>query len=53
MHFDGRAVQTHRFDVNAQDLLGLQAGEDPIQDPGLAPAIHPRIDGMPIAKMLG
>jgi len=30
----------------------LQPGKDPVQDPGFAPAIHPRVDGVPIAKML-
>jgi hypothetical protein len=40
------------FDVNSQDLLLLQSGEYPIQNPSLAPAIHPRVDAMPVAKML-
>ena len=40
------------FDVDGQDLFRLQPGKDPIQNARLAPAIHPRIDGMPIAKML-
>ena len=53
MHFDGRAVQTHVFDMNGQDLLLLQPGKDPIQDTGFAPAIHSCVDGMPIAKMFG
>ena len=52
MRFDGRAVQAYVFDVNGQNLLLLQLGKDPVQDPGFAPAIHPRVDGMPIAKML-
>ena len=51
MHFDRGAIQAHGFDVNGQDLFRLEAGENPIQDPGLAPAIHPRVDGMPITKM--
>jgi len=52
VYFDGRAIQAHVFDVDGQDLFLLQSGKDPIQDAGLAPAIHPRIDGVPIAKML-
>ena len=52
MHFDRGAVQAHVFDVDGQDLLLLQAGKDPVQDAGLAPAIHPGVDGMPIAEML-
>ena len=52
MDFDGRAVQTHVFNVNGQDLLFLEPGKDAIQDAGFAPAIHSRVDGMPIAEML-
>ena len=40
------------FDSDGKDLLRLQPREDAIQDPGLAPAVHPRVDGMPIAEML-
>jgi hypothetical protein len=52
VYFDGRTVQAHVFDVNGQDLFLLQPGKNPIQDAGFAPAIHPRIDRMPIAKIL-
>jgi len=52
MYLDRCAVQAHVFDVNGQDLFLLQSGKDPIQDPGFAPAIHPGVDGMPIAKIL-
>jgi len=41
------------FDADGQDLLLLQPGKDTVQDPGLAPAAHPCVDGMPIAQMLG
>ena len=52
MNLDRGAIQTHVSDVNGQDLLRLQPRKDPIQDAGLAPAVHPRVDGMPIAEML-
>ena len=53
MHFDGGAVQAHLFNPDGQDLLLLQPGEDPVQHPGLAPAVHPRVDRMPVAKLFG
>ena len=53
MDFDRGAVQTHIFHVNGQDLFRLETGKDPVQDPGLAPAVHPGVDGMPIAKVFG
>ena len=52
MHFNDGVVQAHLFHSDGQDLLLLQPGEDPVQHPGLAPAVHPRIDRMPVAKML-
>ena len=52
VYFDGRAVEAYVFDVNGQDLFFLQPGKDPIQNASFTPAIHPRVDGMPIAKML-
>lgn len=51
MHFDGGAVQAHMFDSDGKDLLLLQAGKNPVQHAGFAPAVHPRVDGMPVAKM--
>jgi hypothetical protein len=41
------------FDPDGQDLLLLQPGQDPIQHPGLAPPVHPGVDGVPIAQFLG
>ena len=52
MYFDGRAVQAYMLDVNGQDLFFLEPGKDSVQDAGFAPAIHSRVDGMPIAEML-
>jgi len=51
MHFDRRAVQAHVFPADGQDLLFLQPREDPVQHPRFTPAIHPRVDGMPVAKL--
>ena len=53
MYFDRRAVQADPFDPDRQDLLLLQPGKDPIQHARLAPTVHPCIDGMPVAQMLG
>jgi hypothetical protein len=40
--------------VNGQNLFRLQPGKDPIQNPGFAPTIHSRVDGMPLLpKCLG
>jgi len=53
MHFDHRAVQTHRFDPDPHDLSMLQLFKNPIQYATLGPAIHPGIDRVPIAEPLG
>lgn len=52
MNFDRGAVQAHVLKAQGQDLLLLQAGKDPVQDPRLTPAVHPGVDSMPVAKML-
>jgi hypothetical protein len=53
MDLDCRTVQCHGFDFDAHNLLLLQLGEYPIQDATLRPAIHPRVDRMPITEPLG
>lgn len=53
MNFDRRAVQTHALDTHREDLLGLQPRKDPIQDPRFAPPVHPGVDRVPAAEMLG
>jgi hypothetical protein len=53
MHFDAGAVQAHRFDADGQDLLLLQPSKNPVQHSGFAPAVHPRVDRMPVTPMLG
>src|SRR6185436_461226 len=53
MHFDNGAVQAHRLDLDAHDLSMLQLLEHAIEHPVFGPAIHARVDGMPIAESLG
>jgi hypothetical protein len=53
MHFDRGAVQAHVLPADGQDLFLLQPGKNPIQHSRFAPAIHPRVDGMPVAKVFG
>ena len=48
---DGGAVQAHLLDPDRQDLLRLQAGEDTVQNPRFAPAVHPRVNRVPVAKL--
>jgi hypothetical protein len=40
MNLDDRAIQTHRFDLDANELLALHFGKQPIEHAGLRPAIH-------------
>ncbi len=53
MHFDRGAIQAHVLAVDRQNLLLLQTGEDPVQHSGFTPAIHPRVDRVPVAKVFG
>ena len=53
MHFDHGAVQTHRLDLDTHDLSMLQLFKNPIQYATLGPAIHARVDGMPVAEPFG
>ena len=53
MHFDDGAVQANRLDLDAHDLSMLQLLEYAIEHPILGPAIHARVDGVPIAESLG
>ena len=50
MDFDHRTGQRDHCDPRPDDLLLLSSCKDPIQDPGLRPAIHARIKRMPIPK---
>ena len=53
MHFDDGAVQANRLDLDAHDLSMLQLLEHASQHAVLGPAIHARVDGVPIAESRG
>jgi len=53
MHFDDSAVQGNRLDLDAHDLSMLQLLEYAIEHPVLGPAIHARVDGVPVAESQG
>jgi len=50
MHLDDRAVEGHRLDLDADDLLLLQVLEKTGQNSRLAPAVHAGVDGVPAPK---
>src|SRR5579862_5073135 len=52
MNLDNRAVQTHRFDLDADELLALQLRKQAVEHTSLGPAFHARVDRMPITKSL-
>ena len=47
------AVQRDGFDLDAYDLGALQVLEHALEHAALAPAVHARVDRMPIAEALG
>ena len=53
MNLDAGGVHGYRFEFNAHDLSTLQLLEHPIKHAGFGPAIHARVDGVPVAKALG
>src|ERR1700689_5627162 len=53
MYFDDGAVQAPPVDPDAPPLLMLQFLEQSIQNPRFRPAIHARVDRVPVAKPLG
>ena len=50
MHLHNGAVHRHRLELDAHDLLSLQMLEDPVKHAVLRPAVHPGVDGVPVAK---
>lgn len=52
MDFDDSAVETDRFDLDANQLLLLQLLKQPIEHTGFSPTIHAGVNRMPIAKPL-
>jgi hypothetical protein len=53
MDLHNGAIQTHRFDLDANELLLLQLLENSIEHARLRPAIHASVDRMPVTKALG
>jgi hypothetical protein len=53
MTLDDGAVERDRLDLDAHDLRLLQALEHPVQHTALGPAIHARVDRVPVAEPLG
>jgi len=53
MDFDDGTIQGHGFDLHAENPSMLQLCKYAIQHPALRPAIHARVDGMPVAEPLG
>jgi hypothetical protein len=53
MHLDCGTVQPDGFDLDADDLSMLQLRKYPIQHSVLRPAVHPGVDGVPVAEPLG
>ena len=53
MHFDVVQSSANGLDLDAHDLRLLQLLEHPIEHAALGPAIHARIDRVPIAEPLG
>src|SRR5262249_29042191 len=52
MDFDDRAVETDRFELDMNQLLGLQFLKKAVEHAGFGPAIHPGVDRMPIPEAL-
>jgi hypothetical protein len=51
MDFDGRAVQRDGFDLNPGDSQSLHLLENTVQNAPFGPAIHARVDRVPVAVM--
>ena len=50
MNFNDRAIERNRFNLDANDLRLLQSLEQAVEDTFLAPAIHSRLDRVPVSK---
>ena len=50
MDFYYRAVQRHGLDLDTDDLRTLQLFEQSIQNTAFGPAVHTRVDRVPVAK---
>ena len=52
MHLDDRAVEADRLDLDADELLMLHFLEQAIEYARLGPAVHARINRVPVAESL-
>ena len=50
MDLDDGAIHRYCLELDTHDLLSLQIFEHLVQHPVLRPAVHPGVDGVPIAK---
>jgi hypothetical protein len=50
MNFHNRAVQRNGLDLDTYDLRLLQPLKQAIQNAALAPAIHPRVNRVPVTE---
>ena len=50
MDLDDGAVQRYRFQFDAHDLFPLEVFKHPVEHPILRPAVHPCVNGMPVAE---
>ena len=50
MDLDDGAVHRYRFEFDAHDLFPLEVFKHPVDHSILRPAVHPCVDGMPIAE---
>ena len=53
MYFHNRAVQGHRLKFDRNDLLLLQARKHSLKHARFAPAIHARVDRVPVSQASG
>ena len=53
MDLDAGRVQRDRLDADAYYLHSLQLFEHTVEHAGLGPAIHARVDGVPVTEALG
>jgi hypothetical protein len=53
MDFDSGTIERNMIDLNVNDVVFLQPGEDVIQDTSFGPTVCARINRVPITKFLG
>jgi len=53
MHFDSGAIERNMIDLNVDDVVFLQCGENMIQDTLLGPAVGTRVNRVPVAEFFG